>query len=116
MEWPPALEALKLDLGIEEDDDRDDERLKLMLAAAVSFVERVRPRFNYQANPIVEHPEPTADLALGTIRLAGRWHTRRRSPDGLVQMAELGAARIPSFDPDIERLLGVGRFAPARFA
>lgn len=59
---------------------------------------------------------PTPDLHLGTLRLAGRWHTRRRSPDGLVAMAELGAARVPSFDPDIERLLKIGRYARAVFA
>ena len=27
-------------------------------------------------------------------------------------MGELGSARIPSFDPDIEALLGVGRYRP----
>lgn len=59
---------------------------------------------------------PTPDLILGTLRLAGRWHTRRRSPDGLVSMAELGAARVPSFDPDIERLLKIGRYRGAVFA
>lgn len=116
MDWPPTLADLKLDMKIDEDDDRDDERLTKVLDASVSFVERVRPCFNYQADPLSESPDPTADLALGTLRLAGRWHIRRRSPDGLVQMGELGASRIPSFDPDIERLLGIGRFAPARFA
>jgi hypothetical protein len=31
-------------------------------------------------------------------------------------MAELGAARIPSFDPDIERLLKIGRYRGPVFA
>ncbi|MBN9739508.1 hypothetical protein DMP23_00040 [Amycolatopsis sp. A1MSW2902] len=56
---------------------------------------------------------PGADLALGTLRLAGRWFTRRRSPDALISMGDLGSARVPSFDPDIDQLLRVGRFARA---
>jgi hypothetical protein len=106
--WPPELNSLKSDLGIDESDTRDDARLTTMLNAAVAYVERVRPEFDYADLPVGEIP--TDDLILGTIRLAGRWHTRRRSPDGLVNMAELGASRVPSFDPDIEKLLGVGRY------
>jgi hypothetical protein len=116
VDWPPALPALKEDLKIAEGDTRDDDRLTTVLDAAVSFVEGVRPEFNFDADPLSESPAPTADLVLGTIRLAGRWHTRRRSPDALIQMAELGAARIPSFDPDIDRLLGIGKYTPPRFA
>jgi hypothetical protein len=118
MSWPPTLEALKKDLGTayKPIDDPADEQLQQVLGAAAAFVERVRPKFNYATDPLSEFPEPTADLELGTIRLAGRWHTRRRSPDGLVQMAELGSARIPSFDPDIDRLLGIGRYMGPVFA
>lgn len=113
MTWPPVLDALKADLSIDLDDTRDDDALELMLAAAVSFVESVRPKFNYVADPVSELPDPTPDLELGTIRLAGRWKTRQRSPDGLVAMAEMGSTRIPSFDPDIEKLLRIGRWAKA---
>ena len=111
MAWPPTLAEIKSDLDIAADDTRDDERLNRMLAAAVAFVERVRPRFNYAADEASTLPVPTPDLVLGTIRLAGRWHTRRRSPDGLIQMAELGASRVPSGDPDIDRMLRIGRHA-----
>lgn len=111
MVWPPELEDLKEDLKIEEADTRDDERLQVVLDASIAFVERVCSSFNYDADPLSDLPDPSGDLFLGTIRLAGRWHIRRRSPDGLIQMAELGASRVPSFDPDIERLLGIGRFA-----
>lgn len=116
MAWPVEYEELKDDLGIPAEDTRDDERLKRVLGAAVEFVERVRPEFNYVNDPLTDAPPPSADLELGTLRLAGRWHTRRRSPDGLLQMAELGAARVPSFDPDIDRLLGLGRYRKAAFA
>jgi len=106
MAWPPTLDDLKSDLNI--DDTRDDVQLTTVLNAAVSFVERVRPDLDYAEVP--EGEAPTNDVILGTIRLAGRWHTRRRSPDGLVNMAELGASRVPGIDPDIERLLSIGRY------
>lgn len=115
MAWPPELIELKTDLRSRGEVpaalDTDDDRLQPMLDAAVSFVQRVRPEFNYDGDLGSELPDPTADLRLGTLRLAGRWHQRRRSPDGLVEMGELGAGRVPSIDPDIERLLRIGRHA-----
>ena len=113
MTWPPTLDALKADRRIDPTDTRDDERLQQALDAAIAFVESVRPRFNYAGDPESTLPEPNADLVLGTIRLAGRWYTRGRSPDGLVAMAEQGSARVPSFDADIEKLLRIGRYARA---
>ena len=111
--WPPTLDALKQDMGIS--DVRDDDRLQTVLDASVSFVERVRgDDFNFGGDLGSDLPDPSADLILGTLRLASRWHTRRRSPDALIQMAEMGASRVPSFDPDIERLLGIGRHSPWR--
>lgn len=112
--WPPTLADLKSDMGVT--DDRDDDRLAMVLAAAVAFVQRVRPRFDYTGDALAGLPAPTDDLWLGTLRLAGRWHVRRRSPDALVQMADLGASRVPPFDADIERLIGIGRYAAAVFA
>lgn len=103
MVWPPTLEDLKNDLGIAADDTRDDAKLTATLQAAVAYVERVRSDLDFESGV-------PADVSLGTVRLAGRWHTRRRSPDGLVNMAELGASRVPGVDPDIERLLGIGRY------
>ncbi|WP_435582916.1 phage head-tail connector protein [Amycolatopsis thermoflava] len=114
MSWPPELTELKADLKI--GDDRDDVVLQRQLDASVTFVQRVQPGFNYDDDPTVDLPEPDADLVLGTVRLAGRWFTRRRSPDALVAMGELGSARIPSFDPDIERLLRIGRYRGPVFA
>jgi hypothetical protein len=115
MSWPPTLADLKADMRSRGEDaavlDIDDVRLQPMLDAAVSFVQRVRWKFNFTADPESELPDPTADLILGTLRLASRWHTRRRSPDSLVQMGELGAGRVPSIDPDIDRLLRLGRHA-----
>jgi hypothetical protein len=119
--WPPDLDAFKLELRSRGEDplalDVDDDQLATALAAAISFVERVRAgAYNFAGDLDSTLPDPSADLVLGTLRLASRWHTRRRSPDALIEMGELGASRVPSFDPDIDRLLGIGRYRGAVFA
>lgn len=115
--WPPTLAQFKNDQKIDPAETRDDERFQSNLDAAVAWIEGVRPEFNYHADPLSTLPEPTENLVLGIIRLAARWKTRTNSPDGLVSLgAELGSARIPSFDPDIERMLGIGRFKGLTFA
>lgn len=109
--WPPLLQDLKDDVGVT--DSRDDDALSTALASAVAYVEGDQGRagdFNFAADPLSLLPAPGPDLVLGTVRLAWRWHNRRRSPDGLIDMGELGTARVPSVDPDVERLLGIGRF------
>lgn len=115
--WPPTLAELKIDKGIPVDDTRDDTELERQLTAAIGFVQRVHvDRYNLTDESDSELPLPDAAMVLGTIRLALRWHTRKRSPDALVAMGELGAGRVPSFDTDIDRMLRIGRFAPSVFA
>lgn len=120
MDWPPKLESLKGDLGIDEEDTRDDDTLSRVLDAAVAFVEQVHEKWyrfeEDDSSSSDDLPEPDAAVYLGTIRLASRWHTRRRSPDGLVEMAELGSSSVPRVDPDIERMLKIGRYRRAVFA
>ncbi|MGH3500756.1 MAG: head-tail connector protein [Nocardioidaceae bacterium] len=105
------MEDLKADLEIS--DDRDDAELQTQLDAAVGYVQRVRPDVDYTASDPDLPVGVTNDLVLGTVRLAGRWYIRRRSPAGLVDLGEFGSTRVPSFDPDIEKLLGLGRFHKA---
>ena len=103
MAWPPTLAELKSDMGI--DDDRDDVVLQRELDAAVAYVVAEKTDLDGWF-------EPTDVIALGALRQVGRWHTRRRSPDGVVAMGEMGTGRVPTFDVDIEKLLGIGRFRP----
>jgi hypothetical protein len=116
--WPPTLDELKDDLKIALDDTTEDVRLTMDLDASIAFVQRVRSDVQYDPlNPDqLGLPGPDADLKLGTLRLAGRWNTRRRSPDAMIAMAELGTARVSSYDPDIDRMLRIGRYAPMAFA
>lgn len=119
MPWPPLLEALKTDMGIDPSDTRDDAKLQVVLDAAVVVVRRLREGdfdFGLGADGEDDLPDPDADIELGTVRLAWRWHVRRRSPDALVSLADFGSTRVPAFDPDVELLLGIGRHREPRVA
>jgi hypothetical protein len=110
--WVPSLTDVKVDLRIE--DTIDDGALQPCLDAAVAFVaDRHRDRYNVDEDPFSTLPSVPSSVRLGVVRLAGRWYTRRRSPDGLISTADFGTSRIPAFDADIERLLKIGRYSKA---
>jgi Phage gp6-like head-tail connector protein len=110
--WVPTLTDVKIDLRIE--DTIDDGALQLCLDSAVAFVQgRHRDRYNVDEDPFSTLPSVPGSVRLGTVRLAGRWYIRRRSPDGLIATADFGTSRIPSIDADIERLLMIGRYSKA---
>lgn len=104
-----TLAGLKADMKRDVDDTRDDAALTIQLDAAVAFVERVHAG-SFDFTGLGSLPTPPADLVLGTYRLAARWFARRKSPDAVVALGDLGTGRIPSFDPDIDRLLRLGRY------
>lgn len=119
MSWPPTLDELKLDMrdsGTEplSPGPDGDARLQQTLDSAVSYVEDVRPVFRYDITDPDQYdlPEPNAHLRLGTMRLATRWHARRRSQDAMVSVADFGASRVTTSDPDIDRMLGLGKHRP----
>lgn len=53
--------------------------------------------------------EPTSSVLVGAALLAYRFYSRRTSPLGVIGFTEDGAAGILKDDPDIARLLGIGR-------
>lgn len=110
----PTLSGVKIDAGIT--DTRDDVILQQELDAAIDYVIRVRPDLNYDGDPLDSNPAPGNDFVLGVQRQVIRWQSRRRSPDATVSMGDLGSSRVPSFDPDIERMLGIGRYHGPVFA
>ncbi len=89
----------------------DSERARL---AAAAYVERVRPDlFTVTvsgADTLVTY-DPDAAVVHGARLLAARLHARRSTPQGLASFGEFGPAGILRLDPDVERLLGVGRSA-----
>lgn len=110
--WPPGLDDLRRELRrVDGADTTDDQLLTDAVDAAVAFTTRIhRRRYNLDGLSVLL-PRPPADITLGTIYLARRLHSRRSSPDGVINLGELGASRIPSFDPDIDRMLKLGRYA-----
>lgn len=74
-------------------------------AAVVAFVERNR-RDLFAAGGLFV---PTDDVVAGALMLVGRLHARKGSPQGLASFGEFGASAVLRIDPDVERLLGIGR-------
>lgn len=108
--WPPELARLRGELGRNVNDTSDDALVQAALDSAVAFVERVHSSRYAFGELVSDLPDVPADMVLGTLYLARRLHRRRQSPDGVFDLGELGTSRIPSFDPDIDRMLRIGRY------
>lgn len=95
--------------------DADRQKLQRAFDAAVSFVERIhKGRYNFTGEIGSTLPPVPGTLPMGVLMYARRLDTRRRSPSGLISMGELGNSRVPSFDPDEQRLLRLGKNAIPR--
>lgn len=55
---------------------------------------------------------PDENRVMAVNLLTARYLQRRNSPDGIVGMGDLGPARVPFSDIDVERLLNPSRFFP----
>jgi hypothetical protein len=115
--WPPTVTDVRADAGLPDTGaDPSDAAISSRLAAAVEYVQTVRPEFNYDSDPLSCLPAPTASLWQGAVMITVRLIARRRSQDGIVFMGQdQGATRIGSVDPDIDRVLGIGRYREAAF-
>jgi hypothetical protein len=115
--WPPSLADLRTDMGDrDETDDSKDDRMIMVLDPAIQHVRDIKG-WKYDLAEVEESGvtllPPTPDIILGTLRLAGRWHQRRVSPDNLATLGDAGGLVVPGFDSDIEKLLQIGRYAKA---
>lgn len=98
-----TLEELKNDQTLDSSlTERDDEALQRTLDAAMSWVMEHRRDIDYHGAWTVP-----AEVRLGTIRLAARWFVRRVSPDGTVNLGDLGSGTVMRTDPDIWMQLGI---------
>lgn len=83
-------------------------------AAAAAYVEEVRPDFI--TGDTEELYAPTASVKFGAAMLAARLYERRGALLGVAPSAGYEeAATIVRSDPDVERLLGIGRARPFGF-
>lgn len=108
--WLPLADVLSY-LGLPADSSEapavDRSRL-----AATAYVERQRADLLlYDVDGVPVDYEPTPDVLAGAMLLAARLHARKSSPTGLASYGEFGPAAVLRFDPDLERLLAVGRYA-----
>lgn len=110
--WLPAADLLD-HLGVAEDSPAVASVERARLAAAAQ-VERARRDLLVVGEDDVETFTATPDIVEGALLLAARLHSRKGSPVGLASYSEFGPANVPRFDADIERLLGVGRYARPR--
>ncbi len=117
LDWPPVLDTYKVDLrdiGVAEDDDRFDEALQYTLDAAVAYVQRVREDVNFFEESGWTGPAVTADLVLGTLRLARLDDLWRDAPLNTLNAGDAGTLELTA-QSTVERLLRVGRYARLRF-
>ena len=123
-EWPPDLILLKDEKKIPREDHRDDDKLQRKLDSAVAYVEdKLRGSWDFSGVEYVAPTEeersaygfvepllpPDAKVVSGTILLASRWANRQNTPDGIIDAGDAGVIRVNAIDPDIERMLGIGR-------
>lgn len=73
--------------------------------ATAAYVERARRDL-----VVVDTFTPPADVVDGALLMVGRLVAREGSPQGLASFGEFGPAAVIRSDPDVERLLGVGRY------
>jgi hypothetical protein len=86
--------------------------------AAAGYVEGIQPDlFVDGEDPEVDPPvyTPTPEIKLGAIMLAARYLARRGTTLGVAGFSEFGSSPILRYDPDIQRLLKIGVFAPFIF-
>lgn len=111
--WLP-LAYVQQHLGVEDDTPQvaDAERVR---RAAAARVERLRPDlFRDPTSYAVAAPQPAdvdPDVTEAALLVAARLHSRKGSPAGLASYGEFGPAAVLRLDPDVERLLQVGRYA-----
>lgn len=92
-------------------DDWDESALNEFCSGVRAYVESRRPDLFVPSedDPEVTEYRPTADVITGAAMLAYRFYTRRQSPLGILGVSEDGVSGLLREDPDIAKLLGVGR-------
>lgn len=110
LSWPVTSPMVR------EFTDTTDPGTDNSLAQAVDAVNAYVPALEHLAGFFVpaeaeEDPPvftPPADVILGAVMLASRWHARRGTQLGTMGYGDVGVETILIQDPDIRRLLRLG--------
>lgn len=101
---PTSGPAVARWLGV-TDSATELEYVELVTAAVNSFVRQFHP---VPADG-TEYPD---HVVQGATMLAARLVRRRNSPAGVEAFTEMGPTYVSRFDPDVDRLLGMGPYRP----
>lgn len=117
-DWLPLAAALD-DLDVVEGGP-EAAAVESSRKAACAFVERARGDLfvgtdtDADGVPDVFTFTPGDDVVKGALLLTSRLYARKGTPAGIATFGELGAATILRTDPDVQMLLGLGRYATPR--
>lgn len=101
--------AEKVAAVLQEENPATDSAFQTAYAAAERWIAR---RCRWQTETVIEdgeeitRPVDVEDLVQAVILLTGRYMARRNSPDGLLNMGELGVMRVGAIDRDVQSLTG----------
>lgn len=108
-----APASVKRWLRLHEEDDSDDDLIHVACAMAEPYVQRCRPEWagidTTTGEPVYL---PDAETYQGAVMYAAREYRRRNSPAGIEMFGEAGTSFVARYDPDIERALQTGAYAP----
>lgn len=112
--WLDADEVERV-MGADLAGEWDKDTMQRFCDGSRSFVESRRPDLfvttpaEDEEDPDVVTFTPGADVVVGAAMLAYRFYSRRTTPLGVLGFSEDGASGILREDPDIAKLLGIGR-------
>lgn len=98
-------------VGSDLTDDLDAGALQFWCDGVREYVEDRRPDLwtDLDGDGILETYTPTARVVAGAALLAFRLYSRRNTPLGVRGVTDSRAASVLQDDPDVARMLGVGR-------
>ena len=88
----------------------------LVLTTATNAVNTLIPATVPRVRALPAGTDWPDDVLNAAYLQAARFWTRRRSPTGIATYTETGAVFTPRWDPDVEKLLHIGDWAPPGFA
>jgi hypothetical protein len=102
-----TLDEYKAFARIDVSDTTDDAAITEAVTAASGALE-LRARLAFAVDEVGDpiYPVVPAEVHEAGLLLANRLLARRNSPDGVVGVADMGTARVASYDADISALVG----------
>lgn len=118
MPTPPTFDPawlapadVKAWLRLNDQDTDDDALITRCCAMSEPYVMRCRPEWAGTVDGVAGY-KPDAETYQGAVMHAAREYRRRNSPAGIEAFGDAGVSFVSRYDPDIERALQTGAYAP----